>query len=162
MPNQQSHIRIVREWCQSLGILSAVSISRAEAEMKLAAYVPLLVREFPDAAFTADSLSHCARAAIKGFPTYGELMHSLGEWWREHRPTPPALPPPEPLPFHVPTPEELAHIRACVEEVTARVSAHADEAAAASRFGARHLSPGVLDQINPLPNGRKRVMEGVS
>jgi hypothetical protein len=25
-----------------------------------------------------------------------------------------------------------------------------------------YLSPGVLDQINPLPNGRKRVMEGVS
>ena len=131
--------------------------------MKLAAYVPLLVREFPDAAFTADSLSHCARAAIKGFPTYGELMHSLSEWWREHRPTPPALPPPDlPPPRPEPTPEELAHIRACVEEVTARVSAHADEAAAASRFGARYLSPGVLDELNPLPNGRKRVMDGVS
>ena len=40
--------------------------------MKLAACIPLLQREFPDAAFTADSaLSHVAKAAIKGFPTCG-------------------------------------------------------------------------------------------
>ena len=161
MPNQATHLPVVRNWCQSLGVLSAVSISRAEAEMKLAAYVPLLMREFPDAAFTADSLSHCAKAAIKGFPTYGELIHSLGEWWREHQPVRPALPPPAPLPFHEPTPEELAYIHERVAEVVANVTArNGDDEPRAVRPA--HLSAGLLDQLNPLPNGRKRVMEGVS
>jgi hypothetical protein len=134
--------------------------------MKLAAYLPLLVREFPDAAFTADSLSHCARRAVKGFPTYGELVASLSDWWREHRPlppSPPALAAPAPPPRHDPTPEELAHIHACVEEVTARLR-YQDDTGPREPMAARpaYLSPGVLDQINPLPNGRKRVMEGVS
>lgn len=129
--------------------------------MKLAAYVPLLMREFPDAAFTSDSLSYVAKQAIKGFPTYGEAVAWLGDWWREHQPIRPALPPPPPLPFHEPTAEELAYIHERVEEITAALSA-SNDAKSSVEFGARHLSPGVLDQINPLPNGRKRVMEGVS
>ena len=91
---QEIHVGVVRDWCQALGVLTAVSISRHEAEMKMAAYVPLLMREFTDAAFTQDSLSTVARQCVKGFPTYPELTNALSGWWREHRPTPPALPAP--------------------------------------------------------------------
>src|SRR5579864_3892667 len=86
MPNKVTHVPVVRQWCQSLGILSAVSISRQEAEMKLAAYIPLLVDRFPDAAFTKESLEHVAFQARKGFPTYSELAGWLSEWWKDHRP----------------------------------------------------------------------------
>ena len=155
-----THVKIVREWCVSLGILTAVSISRQEAEMKLAAYIPLLQREFPDAAFTADSLSHVAKASVKGFPTYGEVVGSLGDWWREHRPMPLALPPPDlppPTWRDPPTPEELAYIQGRVVEVVGMLTSRAEEAALPTAPQARPLSPGLLDQLNPLPNGRKRV-----
>jgi hypothetical protein len=163
MANQTALV-IVREWCQSLGVLSAINVSRAEAEMKLAAYVPLLVREFPAGAFTADSLAHVAAAAVKGFPTYGELVASLRVWWADHRPMPPLLEPPPAPPPRDPTPEELARIRALVEEVTARVRANtnADETVSGGSYGARYLSAGQLDAINPLPNGRKRVTGAAS
>lgn len=91
MQIKATHVPVVRQWCQSLGVLSAVSISRQESEMKLAAYVPLLVDRFPDAAFTQASLEHCARNAVKGFPTYGELAAWLSDWWRERRPPVPAI-----------------------------------------------------------------------
>lgn len=83
-----THVGVVRQWCQSLGVLSAISISREEAELKLAAFVPLLHDRFPDAVFCAASLEHCAFLARKGFPTYGELAGWLSEWWRERRPPP--------------------------------------------------------------------------
>jgi hypothetical protein len=154
----QSHDQAVRQWCLSLVVLSAVRISRDEVETKLAAYAGLLAREFPAGAFTADSLAHVAAAAVKGFPTYGELVASLRVWWADHRPLPPMLEPPPPPPPRDPTPEELARIRALVEDMTARVRANADETVAgAPGFGPRYLSPGQLDAINPLPNGRKRV-----
>jgi hypothetical protein len=86
MPKQSTHIPVVRQWLQSLGILSAVSISRQEAEMKLAAYVPLLVDRFSDATFTKESLEYVAFRASKGFPTYSELAGWLHDWWRDHRP----------------------------------------------------------------------------
>jgi hypothetical protein len=91
MPNKTTHVPVVRQWCQSLGVLSAVSISRQEAEMKLAAYIPLLVDRFPDAAFNTASLEYVAFRASKGFPTYSELAAWLADWWREHRPAPPRL-----------------------------------------------------------------------
>lgn len=159
MPKQTVHVGVVREWCVSLGVLTAVSISRQEAEMKLAAYVPMLLQRFDDAAFTSASLQHVAARALKGFPTYPELADWLGDWWRDHQPIRPALPPPPPLPFHQPTPEEMAYIHERVEEITAALAA-SNDAKSSVEFGARHLSPGVLDQINPLPNGRKRVLEG--
>ena len=85
---QQTHEPVVRQWCQSLGILTAVSISRQEAEMKLAAYVPLLASEFPAAAFTTESLQHVARLCHRGFPTYPEIVNHLSMWWRENRTLP--------------------------------------------------------------------------
>jgi hypothetical protein len=88
---QESHVPLIRKWLQSLGVLAAVSISRDEAEMKLAAYLPMLMSDFTDAAFTAESLHDVARQCVKGFPTYPELAAYLGDWWREHRPMPPQI-----------------------------------------------------------------------
>lgn len=165
MPQQQTHIRTVRQWCQSLGILSAVSISRQEAEMKLAAYVPMLLARFPDAAFTTESLEHVARRAVKGFPTYGELAEWLGEHWKETRPPFPAIaPPPPPPPRPEPTPEEIEHVRQLCAQVVGELRASAiakDTVGRPLPTGPvpptpRYLSPDVLDRINPLPNGRKR------
>ena len=157
MPKQRTHIRVVREWCQSLGVLTAVSITRQEAEMKLAAYVPLLFDRFPDGAFTTASLEHVARQCVKGFPTYPELAGYLSDWWRAHRPAPPALPAPPPTPRRPdPTPEEIAHVRQCVETIVANMHSPWSEPREAPAPIARHLSPAQLDLVNPLPNGRKR------
>lgn len=158
MPQQQTHVSIIRRWLQSLGVLTAVSISREEAEMKLAAYVPMLMHEgFPDAAFTSESLNAVARQCIKGFPTYPELADHLARWWRENRPAPPALPPPAPpLPRQPPTPEELERVHASVTEIVRALAPtrYADQAYRPAT--PRYLAPELLDRINPLPNGRKR------
>jgi hypothetical protein len=89
MQTKQTHIPLVRQWCESLGIASAVSLTRREADLKLAAYLPMLADRFPDGAFTAASLEYCAAQAVKGFPTYGELASWLADWWKAHRPAPP-------------------------------------------------------------------------
>jgi len=91
MHTKPTHVGVVRHWCQSLGVLTAVSISRHEAEMKLAAFVPLLQDRFPDEAFTMASLEHVARQCVKGFPTYPELASFLSAWWQDHRPEPARL-----------------------------------------------------------------------
>lgn len=161
MPKQQTHLPVVRQWCQSLGVLSAVSISRMEAEMKLAAYVPLLLNRFPDAAFTTDSLEYVAAQAVKGFPTYGELAAWLADWWRANRPALPALPPPPPIRQRgEPTPEEIEHVTRVVAETIAALRASAqpvaDWQASSLRPKPRYLTPEQLDRINPLPNGAKR------
>ena len=156
MPKQQTHVRIVREWCISLGVLTAVSVSRQEAEMKLAAFVPLLVQRFPDAAFTTLSLEHCAALAVKGFPTYPELAGWLSAWWREHRPAPPALPPPEPIRQRgEPTPEEIEHVTQAAAAAVAALRSSVQPVEDRQPAGL-FLTPATLDRINPLPNGRKR------
>jgi hypothetical protein len=156
MPQQSIHVRVVREWLVSLGVLAAVSISRQEAEMKLSAFVPMLMREFTDEAFTPDSLSYVARQC-KYFPTYGELCGYLSDWWHDNRPRPVAIapPPPEPEP-PPPTPEQLERIHGIVRETSAamRSSEPAWEPPRPPRPS--YLSAELLDQHNPLPNGRKR------
>ena len=147
---------VVREWCQSLGVLTAVSLSRAEAEMKLGAYVPMLMRDFPDGAFTTDSLNAVARECTEGFPIYPVLAGRLSRWWREHRPyvALPAPPPPPPRPD--PTPEEVAHVEQVTRAVVAWLRSSAQPVEDRRPPGARHLTPEQLDRLNPLPNGRKR------
>ena len=157
MPKQTTHLPVVRTWCQSLGVLSAVSITRHEAEMKLAAYVPMLMDRFPDAAFTPASLEHVAARAVKGFPTYGELAAWLTEWWREHRPAPPALPPPDiPPPRDPPTPEEIEYVHGCVQRIVANMRSPFAERDAPGPVQPRYLTPEQLDIVNPLPGGAKR------
>jgi hypothetical protein len=156
MPKQTTHVRVVREWLTSLGILAAVSLPREEAQMRLGAFLPLLMDRFPDAAFTTASLEHVAALAVKGFPTYGELAAWLADWWRANRPAPPALPAPPPIRQRdEPTPEEIAHVSRVTAETVAflRSSAQPIED---RRPVPRYLTPEQLDEINPLPNGRKR------
>jgi hypothetical protein len=164
-----NRLRVVRQWCQSLGVLSAVRISDADAEMKLATYAPLLAREFTAEAFNADSLAHVAAASIKGFPTYGELVAALRQWWRDNRPAPLALPAPEPPPLLTrdpPTPEIVEAVRRAASEAIAalRASSIARDTVGRSLDAGRpveprprYLTPEQLDAINPLPNGHKRV-----
>ena len=134
------HHQAVRKWCQSLGVLSAVNTSDEDAASKLAVYVPLLVQRFPAAAFTAESLEHVAVRAVKGFPTYGELVTWLDEWWRPKRPALAALAPPD-IPPRRPdaTDEERAYVSARVAEITAHLSA--SRASALSSLSA--LPPGM-------------------
>lgn len=156
-------IDTVRKWTIALGVLTAGNMTRADAEMKLRAYVPLLQDQFPAGAFTPASLHHVA-AQCKWFPSYAEVIEHLRGWWREHRPYV-ALPPPSPPPPRPdPTPEEMEAVSRTVREVTAALHTSAilkdttgrslDEAP--RRPQPRHLPPDVLDRINPLPNGRKR------
>ena len=164
--NRKPPIGVVREWTIALGILTAGTMTRVEAEMKLAAYVPLLQSNYPVGAFTQASLHHVA-AQCKWFPSYAEVVGHLGDWWREHRPMPPALPPPDrppPRAAEIATDEERAYVRALVDEVTGRVRFRDpdDTVAGAPSRGARYLSPGQLDLVNPLPNGRLRVTGGTS
>jgi hypothetical protein len=165
MPKQTTHVNVVRQWCQSLGVLSAVSISREEAELKLRAYVPMLMDRFPDGAFTTASLEHVARNAVKGFPTYGELAAWLSDWWMQHRPLPPLLngpakEAPPPAPREPPTEEEVAYVRARVQEIVGNMHSPFSETRVdtpARQPRPAYASPELLDQINPLPNGVKRV-----
>jgi hypothetical protein len=129
--------------------------------LKLGAYVPLLVREFPDAAFTSESLAHVAAAAVKGFPTYGELVASLREWWADHRPLPLALaaPEPEPLPLlqrEPPTAEMVEQVHRAATEAIAALRANAAPVVRREPTP-RYLTPEQLDVVNPLPDGRRRV-----
>ena len=119
-------------------------------------------REFLGRRFhVEDSLAHVAAASVKGFPTYGELVASLRVWWADHRPLPLALPPPPPTIDgpRDPTPEERDYVHARVAADHRRVALcrAIEEQPPAPPLRARYLSDGVLDQLNPLPNGRKRV-----
>lgn len=154
----------VRQWVTALGVLTAGNMTRAECEMKLRAYVPLLQERFPAAAFTRASLDYVA-AQFRFFPAYGDVVNALSDHWRQTRPPPPALPytppPPERDP---PTPEEVEAVHELVEDCIASMRAAALYAEASSEKievavewnRARHLTPEQLDEINPLPNGRKR------
>jgi hypothetical protein len=103
------------------------------------------------------SLEHVAARSVKGFPTYGELVEALAEWWRDHRPAPPALPPPEPIRQRdEPTAEEVAHVERAVAETLAFLRSSAQPVEDRREMKAVHVSPELLDKINPLPNGFKR------
>lgn len=155
----------VRQWLTALGVLTAGNMTRAECEMKLRAYVPLLQERFPAAAFTQASLDYVA-AQFRFFPAYGDVVNALSDHWRQSRPPPPALPPPAPEPERdPPTPEEVEAVHKLVEDCVATLRASALYAEQQSQRldeavewkpRARHLTPEQLDEINPLPNGRKR------
>lgn len=76
----------VRDWLKALGVLTATSMSPADAKAKIAAYAPMLAAEYADWCFTNASLAACAKA-LRFFPAYGELAAALSEW--RHNNTPP-------------------------------------------------------------------------
>jgi hypothetical protein len=162
MPKKATHAPVVRQWLISLAVVSAVNMTRDEAEMRFGAYLPLLVDRFPDAAFTTASLEYVAAQSRKGFPTYGELAAYLADWWRANRPQPPALPAPPPIRQRdEPTPEERAHVARVTAETIAhlRSIAQPEEDWRRANRRPRYLSPDELDRVNPLPGGRRRVPE---
>lgn len=152
-------------------MLTAVSLSHDEAGAKLAVYVPMLMREFgDDRAFTDESLHHVARQCRDGFPPYPVLCAHLSAWWRDNRPMPPkplrlpareAAPPP---PREPPTAEEIAAVHEAVQQCVASLQASPLYREPPSRQlpdearGAKPLCfpPHILDQLSPLPDGRKR------
>lgn len=156
----------VRNWCISLGVLTATNMSRQEAELKLAGYVPFLANEFPAPVFCQASLSYVARRCPY-FPSYGQLCDHLRDWWRDNRPLPPLLPAREAAPLpprEPPTPEEIAHVHACVLEIMRSLAKRHEYTPGVSRplpneprrVTPHCLPPDMLDRMNPLPNGRKR------
>jgi hypothetical protein len=80
-----------QQWTAMLAKLTA-PMSAPVAAKALADMLPLL-EDFPDAAFSLESLEHVA-GQCQRVPTYAELRQFLGEWWRTHRPPEPALPAP--------------------------------------------------------------------
>jgi hypothetical protein len=84
---------VIRDWLKALGSLTAATLNPQEATARLAAYAPLIAKEFPREAFSTSSLAGVARQC-KFFPSYGELCGYLSEWWRENHHAPVALPAP--------------------------------------------------------------------
>src|SRR4029077_21044659 len=116
------------------------------------------IDRFPDGAFTPQSLEYVAAKAVKGFPVYGELAAWLADWWREHRPLPPMLPPPEPIRQRdEPTEEEKAHVSRIVAELVRDLRATTQPEDDRRPVRSVQLSPAQLDIVNPLPGGKKRV-----
>ena len=156
---KRTKVGTVREWTIALGVLTAGNMTRAEAEMKLRAYVPLLQDNFPPGAFTPELLHHVA-SQCKFFPAYAEVIDHLRDWWRANRPQLPALPPPPPIRQRgEPTPEEIEHVTRVVAETIAALRASAQPVAdwqTARTPKPSYLLPAQLDVLNPLPNGRKR------
>jgi hypothetical protein len=149
-------IGTVRDWLTALGVLTADTGSRAEADMKLRAYVPLLQDAFPAAAFTQASLQFVAEQC-RYFPTYADVVLHLRTHWRATRPTPVALPPPAPIRQRPPpTPDEIAHVERVTAETVAALRSSAQPVVEYRHPGPRYASPAELDRLNPLPGGRKR------
>jgi hypothetical protein len=189
-------VATVREWTIALGILTAGQLTRAEAELKLRAYVPLLLDNFPVGAFTQDSLHHVA-GQCKWFPSYAEVLAYLREWWREHRPAPPRITGPDtsasaqldreaaalaadwddpggicrrirdlgddPRSLRLlcavvqrHAPQHLGWFPPAVIEAMQQDAPVVQRAGDDHRATPRYATPAQLDQINPLPGGRKR------
>lgn len=73
-------------WLRALGTLCSGTMSVKESQAKMAAYVPMLAREFSAEAFTMDSLAAVARAC-ESFPSFGKLSGALSAWWQDNAPT---------------------------------------------------------------------------
>jgi hypothetical protein len=69
-------------WLRALGMLAASTVGKAEADERIAAYIPLLADRYGDACFCAASLSYVAERC-EYFPPYAVLCGHLSQWWRE-------------------------------------------------------------------------------
>lgn len=154
-----------RQWLSALGVLVAGSMSIADAKERLGTYCPLLEGEFSPEVFNRRSLAFVAQRQ-KFFPSFNEVCTLLGEWGEtQPKPKPLALPEPPPLPPRPPpTADEVAYVHARVQQIVANMRSttimHDTEGRKLEDeprgLRPRYLSPVQLDQINPLPDGRKR------
>lgn len=137
-----------RIWAQKLGRMSSPSFPQ-EAIFEVLGYMPRLA-DFPDAAFTAESLT--AAATVKkrqSTPAFDEVHGALREWWRDNRPRPPAIAAPraraEPEVFVPPTPEQRAEMARTVGEMLANVTGK--EQGRSSEFGTGHIDGEEMGRI---------------
>ena len=154
----------IRQWLQSLGLLTAISLDTNEANARLAIFIPMLASRFPEVAFTPASLEHVAAQCARGFPTYAEIVGYLTTWWRDERPIIAIQAPREPDP-HEPSDDERAAVTAHAAQcraILADVSKKLRAPDATPRPLHRYLTPEQLDRVNPLPNGTKRTLRAVA
>lgn len=78
-----------QQWVAMLAKLVA-PMDATTAAKALTAILPML-DDFPDGAFTLDSLGAVASACTHGVPNYAELRGHIGAWWKLHRPQPTAI-----------------------------------------------------------------------
>jgi len=130
---------LVRRWLVDLSRLTAARLSHDEAVDFAQTFAPMLAMRFPNEAFNIVSLEAVA-AECKYLPAYGELVPKLREWWRQHRPHPPALPPPPIRERDEPTEEECAHVTRVAEEAIAALRSDAQPVADYRRPVSRHLT----------------------
>lgn len=155
----------IQQWLNSLGMLSQINPNQTEFALKAAAFASLLADEFPPQAFTKASLRYVATNAVKGFPTYGELVQFLRKWWQLNMPTRAAIPAPREPDPHEPTPQERAAVAERVAQCKAVITQVATKWRAAdtpTRPLHRYLTPEQLDLVNPLPNGTRRALRAVA
>lgn len=72
-----------QRWLSALGSMTAGSMSKAEADAKMNAYIPFMA-QWPDWVFNPRSLEFVAREC-KFFPSYAEVSAHLATWLRENR-----------------------------------------------------------------------------
>lgn len=85
-----------KQWLAMLAKLTSPMESTVAAQ-GFAAFLPMLA-DFPDAAFTPESLDFVASNCHHGVPNYADVRTHLGAWWKRNRPQTEALPAPDPLP----------------------------------------------------------------
>jgi len=85
-----NNLRTTSAWLTDLANLTAGRAMMDEIKPRIGAMAAALAAEFPEPAFCHASLLHVARKC-KFFPSYAELVDTLGPWWKEHRPTPPQI-----------------------------------------------------------------------
>ena len=92
-----SHIRAHRaQWIAMLAKLTS-PMESTQAAMAFNAYLPMLA-DYPDAAFTHESLDYVASECRHGVPSYADVRSHLGNWWKRNRPQPTQLAATDPLP----------------------------------------------------------------
>ena len=151
-PRGGAHVHRVSSWLADLFRFTTNNPSPDELAARITAYAAFLAEDFhDDAAFCAASLRHVS-GECRFFPSYAEVTHSLGAWWKANRPQLPALPPPAPAPRQEPTEEAHAYVADVVRKLRAEMGypedAMADKPApvpGASRPG--HLSDGQLTAV---------------
>ena len=85
-----------KQWLAMLAKLTSPMESTTAAQ-GFAAFLPMLA-DFPNEAFTPESLDHVASNCHRGAPNYADVRRHIGEWWKRNRPQTEALPALDPLP----------------------------------------------------------------
>ena len=120
-----SHVRAHRaQWIAMLAKLTS-PMESTQAAIAFNAFLPMLT-DYPDAAFTHDSLDYVA-TECHGVPTYADVRQHLGAWWKRNRPQPLAIADAVPELPPLRTDAEAAHARSLVAETVAHLKDREEE-----------------------------------